>query len=169
MVRCKGLLIGAACWAVLALCPVGARADDTGNSDGFAALAVLMGVGVEVAVEHVKIQDKAFIDQCTDAKIDRWRAKDVRVSSLWDAKKLEDECVLDAVAMEAGRIKAEADAEAKAAVARVAEAEAISDRLKAARDAKQVVAASGPVAVKGSLKGRRRVEYLANGSVQVNW
>jgi hypothetical protein len=175
MARYRRMMLASVAMAALAspMSVGGVRADD---SDGFAALAVLMGVATEAVAATIRTQDKAFIDTCTDAKIDRWRAKDVRVSSLWDAKRLEDECVLEAVQNEIGRIKAEEESKAAANAAKWKEEEAISDRLLAARRAKeaasagmQVVAASGPVAVKGSLKGRRRVEYLANGSMQINW
>jgi hypothetical protein len=165
--RCRRILLAGVAVAVLGSpMSVGVvRAGDT--DDGFAALAVLMGVGVEAVAAKVRTQDKAFIDQCTDAAIEKWRARDISVGSLHEGQKLEDECVLEAVAMEVARMRAEADAESAATAARIAEAEAISDRVAASH--RQVVAASGPVAVKGSLKGRRRVEYLANGSVQINW
>lgn len=180
MGKCRGwLLAGVAMAALASPMSIGAvRAGDP--DDGFAALAALMGVAAAAAVEKVRIDDKAFIDQCTEDAIAKWRGRDVSVNTLFEGQRLEDECVGEAVAMEVGRLreeeaareareKAAADEAAAKDKAAWAEAEAISDRLKAARDAKQVVAASGPVARAGSLKGRRRVEYLANGSMRINW
>jgi hypothetical protein len=146
------LLAGVACLPMLSPSVVKA-----GDGDGIAGLAVLMGVAAEVAVERVKIEDKAFIETCTDAKIDRWRAKEVRVSSLYDAKQLEDECVAEAVAMEVATMKAEAAGREAKDKAAWAEQEAISDRLAASHQ-------------KVGVKGRRpKVEYLANGSMQINY
>jgi hypothetical protein len=164
MAWCRGWLLAGVAMAALAS-PMSMRHVRADEGDGFAALAVLMGVGVEAVEAKVRLQDKAFIDQCTNAKIDRWRAKDISVRSLYDAKTLEDECVGEAVAMEVARIRAAADAEAAAAATRVAASEAISDRLAASHVGRPaVIGRVGRV-----LHGHSRVEYLANGSVQINW
>jgi hypothetical protein len=127
--RCRRMILAGVAMAMLVspMCVGMSKAD---VDDGFGALAVLMGVGLEQVEAKVRIQDKAFIDQCTDAAIERWRARDIRVSSLWDAKKLEDECVADADAKEA-KDKAQ-----------MKEEEAISDRLAAShRTTESVVVA----------------------------
>jgi hypothetical protein len=75
MDKCKGWLLASVALAALAS-PMSIGVARAGDADqGFAELAVLMGVGVEVAVEHVRIQDKAFIDQCTDAASEKWRKR----------------------------------------------------------------------------------------------
>jgi hypothetical protein len=139
--RCRRMILAGVAMAMLVspMCVGMSKAD---VDDGFGALAVLMGVGLEQVEAKVRIQDKAFIDQCTDAAIERWRARDIRVSSLWDAKKLEDECVAEAVAREVGAMKADADAKEAKDKAQMKEEEAISDRLAAShRTTESVVVA----------------------------
>jgi hypothetical protein len=101
------LLAGVACLPMLS--PSVVRA---GEDDGVAALAVLMGVAAEAVAAKVRIEDKAFIDQCTDAAIEKWRKRNVSVNMLFEGQRLEDQCVAEAVAMEIGRVKAKADADA---------------------------------------------------------